>query len=415
MDGRPIAGAIVTLNGSAAIRPPRAPRASGPPRLMTDDRGQFVARGLRRGTLFLNVTKGGYVDATLGQRRPGGSTQPLQIGEAQRLTNVEVRMWRHAVIAGTVVDDAGEPVVGTRVQAFRRTISAGHLRFVAGADSTTDDRGIYRIAGLTPGEFEVAAAASRLDESLIVYSTTFHTAADSPREAAVVRVRSGEERGNTDIQVRPIRPVRVSGVVLAPNGLASRVPLRLIPETGGLVAGLDVETTTSDAAGAFTFTAVPPGSYVLSAIRAAGSEGASPSQMGDNTYWGEQAVGIGDADVNGIALTLRPGPRLGGRVEFDGSGERPDMTRLATVRITLDPADGLPLADALVAAAGRIDAGGQFTTPGVPAGRYFLRVTGLADWSFKAAFHEGRDLADEPIDLASDDVSDVVITFTDRP
>jgi hypothetical protein len=128
-DGRPIAGAIVTLNGSAPV-PSRGARSATPPRVMTDERGQFVARGLRRGTLFLNVTKGGYVDATLGQRRPGGTTQPLQVGEAQRITDVEVRMWKHAVIAGNVTDEAGEPVVGARVQAYRRSFVAGRVRFL---------------------------------------------------------------------------------------------------------------------------------------------------------------------------------------------------------------------------------------------------------------------------------------------
>src|SRR6476646_6592053 len=75
---RPIPGAIVTLFGSAA-----APLASGsgrpassPPHLMTNGDGQFVARGLRKGTLFVTVTKGGYLDATNAQQRPNGSAQP---------------------------------------------------------------------------------------------------------------------------------------------------------------------------------------------------------------------------------------------------------------------------------------------------------------------------------------------------
>ena len=62
----PIPGAIVTLFGSAAV-----PLASGSgrpasslPHLMTNGDGQFVARGLRKGTLFVTVTKGGYLDAT---------------------------------------------------------------------------------------------------------------------------------------------------------------------------------------------------------------------------------------------------------------------------------------------------------------------------------------------------------------
>src|SRR5262249_7799942 len=82
--GRAIAGAILTRNGAAVIR--RSGRPA--PRVMTDANGAFTIRGLAAGTLYLNVTKGGYVDATLGQRRPGGSTQPLQLHDGQRATDI---------------------------------------------------------------------------------------------------------------------------------------------------------------------------------------------------------------------------------------------------------------------------------------------------------------------------------------
>src|SRR5947209_9710707 len=62
--GRPIAGAIVTLFGSAAA--PRSVRglpSTAAPRVMTNAAGQFVERGLRRGTLFFVVTKGCSQDA----------------------------------------------------------------------------------------------------------------------------------------------------------------------------------------------------------------------------------------------------------------------------------------------------------------------------------------------------------------
>src|SRR6185312_16974227 len=150
---RPIAGAIVTLFGSAAA--PVGRGSSSPPHVMTNANGQFVARGLRQGTLFVTVTKGGYLDATNAQLRPKGSAQPIRVGEGERITNVEVRMWRHAVLTGTVIDEAGEPVVGAHVQGFRREFVGGRPRFVPGVTAGTDDRGIYRLAGLAPGEYKV--------------------------------------------------------------------------------------------------------------------------------------------------------------------------------------------------------------------------------------------------------------------
>jgi hypothetical protein len=85
------------------------------------------------------------------------------------------------------------------------------------------------------------------------------------------------------------------------------------------------------------------------------------------------------------------------------------------MRVTLDPVDGVTLPEDLGFATGRVDENGQFTTYGVPPGKYFVRASGLSDWFFKGALYRGRDLADEPIELGSSDVSDVVLTFTDRP
>lgn len=47
MSGRPIAGAIVTLSGTAAAPDPGA---AARPQLMTNAAGQFVVRGLRKGS-----------------------------------------------------------------------------------------------------------------------------------------------------------------------------------------------------------------------------------------------------------------------------------------------------------------------------------------------------------------------------
>jgi hypothetical protein len=496
--GRPIAGAIVTLFGSAA--------STHPARVMTNASGQFVARGLRQGTLFFVVTKGGYVDATFGQRRPGGSAQPLPIGEGQRLTNIDIRMWRHAAIAGTVVDEAGEPIVGARVQAYVRSYVAGCPRLLPDRVAATDDRGMYRLAPLMPGSYQVAVVSTQValpgavvdavlqrttlggmravvsrdagtigaaiapsgtpftltagaaaislspgtataraerDGSLIVYQTTFFPSATSAAQGAIVTVRSGQERAGVDVQMWPARARRVSGTILSPLGVGDHVVVRLVPAGEDLLPELEAAATMSDAAGAYTFPAVPPGSYVLQILRTPRSPEADedgsrvtivrtgavsvsssavplgppappPPIPADATLCARVAVGVGDTDLTGLAVPLRPAPRVSGRVEFDGSGERPDATTLANVRIVLDPADGSPLPEGLGHVTGRIDATGQFTTFGVPPGRYLIRTSGLSDWFFKGALFEGRDVADTPIDLGYADASGVVILFTDR-
>src|SRR5262249_45453236 len=75
--GRPIAGVIVTPAGTAVPPPGAAVDSHVVARVLTNGEGRFVIRGLRAGSLVLLATKSGYANATYGQRRPGGSTQPM--------------------------------------------------------------------------------------------------------------------------------------------------------------------------------------------------------------------------------------------------------------------------------------------------------------------------------------------------
>lgn len=156
--GRPIAGAIVIPAGTAAT--PEAP-ATNPARVISNAEGHFVLRGLAKGSLVLTATKGGYVDATYGQRRPGGSTQPIPVAPGQWKTDVELRMWKYAAIAGVIVDEAGDPVVGARVQSLQKTFIAGRRRLTPASEGVTDDRGFYRIARLTPGDYTIVVPSTQ--------------------------------------------------------------------------------------------------------------------------------------------------------------------------------------------------------------------------------------------------------------
>ena len=53
-----------------------------------------------------------------------------------------MRLWKFAVIGGTVTDEAGEPVVGLPLRVFRRATTGGRVQYTAvGNNPTTDDRG----------------------------------------------------------------------------------------------------------------------------------------------------------------------------------------------------------------------------------------------------------------------------------
>ncbi len=335
--GRPIPGAIVYVAGSAV--PPQSRGA--PPRLMTNTDGQFVIRGLRKGTLYLNVTREGYLDATLGQRRPMGSAQPLQLDDGQRVTNVDVRMWRPAVIAGTIVDEAGEPVIGARVTAFSRLLVAGRARYRQAADWMTDDRGQYRIAGLLPGDYTVSVVSPNVS----VPSSTV----DMLYTAFTETARTGSGSGRTYAVYREVGSV---GGVLAEPG-------------SGQALNVDDQVMT------VTTLAAPP------IIRTDGTMLVYPTMFYPASRTAAQAgvVAVRSGEErSGVDLQLVPVPT----VRVTGFVAGPDGPAPYTA-VRLMPGTADSLADPLPVAATVTDAGGAFTFPSVPSGDYTLSVMRLPD------------------------------------
>src|SRR5687768_3084314 len=140
--GRPVPSAIVTIAGGG-IGPAPAAGGGAQPRAITNSNGQFVFRRLPKGSFVLTATKPGYVEGAYGRSLPSGSTLPLELADRQRTTDVVIPIWRFASIAGTVTDEAGEPLVGVEVRAFERQYSGGRRRLSTGTSQSTDDRGMY--------------------------------------------------------------------------------------------------------------------------------------------------------------------------------------------------------------------------------------------------------------------------------
>jgi uncharacterized protein (DUF2141 family) len=147
--GQPIPSAIVTLDRST--------------RVMTTGDGRFVFRSLDPGDYRVSAMKSGYLPGEPGGQRAGGESRLVSIAAGQRRRDVVIRLWRHAAITGTVVDEAGEPLIGVSVTALRRKATGGRVKFVMeGSSGLTDDRGMYRIARLVPGTYVVTIRAQHV-------------------------------------------------------------------------------------------------------------------------------------------------------------------------------------------------------------------------------------------------------------
>src|SRR5262245_12698030 len=158
-----VSGAVVSADGKRPVRRATirlfSATAGAEYTATSDDQGRFQLQKVAAGQYTLTASKAGFLDSTYGQKRPGSGRPgtPLSIAEGQRVERLSLPIARSGVLAGTVVDDVGEAVYGTEVQAFKYEWQGGDrlLRF-AGSDRT-DDRGGYRIAALLPGDYVVMA------------------------------------------------------------------------------------------------------------------------------------------------------------------------------------------------------------------------------------------------------------------
>lgn len=306
--------------------------------------------------------------------------------------------------------------------------------------------------GLTPGSSNarlvngqvqlLARASSVAIESagrMFVFPASFYPSVTAASKATVLTIRSGEERSSIDLVIRPVPAVRISGTVSGPAGPLpfTAVTLAANDSVDGPF-GLPRIATATDATGAFTFLGVAAGDYTLrvtklppvqnasnmvtnSITMADGSTSTMASSSGpvklpplppDPTLWAELPVSAGPRDVTGLAVTLQPGARLSGRVEFAGALAQPTPQQMSAVSFSAQP---VTPSRSFRSPRSRIDDQGELTTQGFPAGNYYVNVFGApAGWSLLSVTSKGIDVTQRPLEIGATDISDIVITFTDK-
>jgi hypothetical protein len=275
----------------------------------TGSDGSFRITGVAPGDYYADVMMPGYIQplrgmlsdtASLSQAdRDRIAAQLTRVSLAANQTaNVQIMIYRGATINGTVSFDDSAPAAGVSVQALmlpagsavsQTTASTQQASFAGFA--RTDDRGQFRITGLTDGAYIVSAAPRSIFP--IYYGNTIERS-----HARVIDVHAGEEATGADIQIPAAGMHRVSGAVTSqqdghPLSRAS-VQLRLSSGDNGTISA----TTAAD--GTFTFNAVPDGKFTVLVLNAY-----DPTTHAGYTSAG-QALEVSGADVNDLVVSATP-------------------------------------------------------------------------------------------------------------
>src|SRR5688572_23868230 len=132
-----------------------------PKSVYTDDEGRYELTRLPAGRSTLQAERGGYVTIHYGQRRPFETPRPLTLAEGQLLEKMDFSLPRGGVLTGRVVDEVNEPVTGAGIQLWRYAYSDGRRRLLPTYGGTSDDRGEFRVFGLSPGDYYISASLGR--------------------------------------------------------------------------------------------------------------------------------------------------------------------------------------------------------------------------------------------------------------
>jgi hypothetical protein len=313
-------------------------------------------------------------------------------------TSVDITLKQAGVIAGTVLDLAGASAAGVVVTAFVRGYQRGEREWLSvGTPARTDDRGMFRLFGLAPGDYFVLATPPVVTvpapEGALSAGPTFYPTTIDDSSALPVSVQE-EATATISIQLCATRSASIRGMAPRGGGTVTARPLSGMPTFRTGSVGGD---------GAFTIRELVAGSYVVThqGFGTAASETLAAATV---TAIPEEPAFVVLAPVNRL--------RVRGRVRLPSAAAAPSGASPLRVAVTsVQPGRGRPVTQTQVV---NDDLTFELVTwPGVLWADVVAHGT---TWVVKTVRLNGRDVSDTGVaDSAGDDIDALEIELTDSP
>ena len=356
---------------------------------LTDAQGHFQFDKVEPGTYSLDASHNGFVKLRYGQKKHTDPGANLSLAAGQLMTDLVFKLPRTASITGRVMDEDGQPLPKVDVRVYQTSSRNGNGELGAVGGASTNDLGEYRVFDLAPGRYYARAdyqgwkdvmgiRPSSSNSSKENYPPTFYPNTSDPLKAVAIIVNPGDEIPSVDFLLKPTHVVTVRGKVL--NTISSRADgsVSVILMSRGMV-GNDFPFENADKEGRFEFRDVFPGSYIIGASWRTNQE----------RYSARREVEVGNADVEGINLTVTRGVDVHGQVAWE---EKPPGD-MQTVHVILQPLDEGPYS--LNSGAFKVEPDGTFVVKNVAEAGYRPRViTGSLDCFLKSARYGDANVTD---------------------
>ncbi len=403
LTGKPIPRALVQVAGG------------GTRAMLTGPQGEFSFDGVPVGTTGIHVLKPGFSQEGLVNARSAGTVK-VAAGSGK----VVIKLMPEGVITGQVTDAEGEPLEGVQIMVMHSEIANGTRRVVpSGRGQATDEDGNFRVGGLAPGKYYLAAKAINLDRRVLgamsgnrrqAYPSVLYYPAAPDLEGASPLDLTAAQHITLQMSLKRVPAFKLTGT-LAGIGDWKQVNIPWLTDRSGQVLAMPEKF--DRATGIFEFQAVPAGSYFLRV-----------GAMGESNQftWTQRSVAI-ESDVTGLRMVLGAGTSIPVTVRAEFSADHssgqyrsfstnPNAERtLARVQLnSVDSNEGL-----LGSAGGpSVSNFSSQTVNNVTPGRYYVQVFPQANGYVYSAHSGGTNLLREPLVVPTEgSVPPIEITLRD--
>jgi hypothetical protein len=296
----------------------------------TDQDGRYRLTDVPAGTYQITPVAPAFVVSN------NSRSQTVVILEGENVDGIDFALVRGGVITGKVTNAEGRPVIEERVNLFLANPPSNPRdpvpQLYPVSSAQTDDRGIYRMFGLTAGRYKLASGNNEngvFDASgrRPAYKQTFHPDVTDPAQATVVEVTEGSEATKIDITLgNTTQTFAVGGYVIDGESIKPVVGIRL-----GLQLIVDQQrrdyvsaNIVSNSLGEFRAENLPPGKYGIFV---------QPQQ--DSDVRSESVIfEILDQDVSGLVVkTTKGSASLSGSVVVENTDDRTVLATLTQLRV----------------------------------------------------------------------------------
>jgi hypothetical protein len=412
--------AMIAQTGIAETVDDSSLKQNEPRRTATAADGRFEFKEVLPGAYTVSfdaaMSRGTHLDQSLGEPgprdpwKPGRRVPPIELRAGETRDNVDIALWRAFAVEGRVVDDAGEPIANTAVNISQwdspSTMSMGRPRL-------TDDRGLFRIFGLRPGQYRICAdggmhfAPSEDVRDKLIRTCYPSAINDAGAQPVVV---SSAEVGPIEIRLQRNPTFRITGMAIDSSGAPiANLSVNLVSVRPGGSSSSSIETKPG---GQFIASGVTPGDYAIQ-VSTGDWHFPNPENKQDREI-GYAPVRVDVEDIDGLVVATSKPAKVAGRIVFEGGAPEQGPSKLSVTTMPDDLTErGSMMFGPQTSAAVRDDL--SFELDGLFGPQLLMVMGPPRGWIVKSVKYRGNDVTDTAVEFkSSTDARLLEVTLTNQ-